>query len=127
MRRLGVMAANDLAGLLDQSMFGFVPHPGFCLAKSGVFAGLCAHGTVPVLAEDFKAEVDGLRDGVHLVSPRTAKAALDAGLERCSAAAWNWYKGHRLRIHAETYSILLVHPPAESETKIGAAAAESNV
>jgi hypothetical protein len=126
-RRLGVMAAKDIAGLLAQSMCGFVPHPSFCLAKSGIFAGLCAHGAVPVLADHFSEEVDELRDGVHLVSERTAKAALDAGLERCSAAAWNWYKGHRLRIHAETYSRLLVQTSVGLEAAICAAVRESGV
>jgi hypothetical protein len=126
-KRMGVLAAADLAVLLSQSMFGFVPHPPFCLTKSGIFAGFCAHGTVPVLAESFSKEVDGLRDGVHLISPRTAKAALAAGLERCSTAAWHWYSGHRLRVHAATYSRLLVQPPTEAETDMYAAARATSV
>jgi hypothetical protein len=120
-RRVGVLAAGDLGSLLSQSMFGFVPYSRFSLAKSGIFAGLCAHGTIPVLAESFPQEVDGLRDGVHLISPRTAKAALAAGLECCSTAAWNWYSGHRLKVHAATYSRLLVQPPTEAESEICAA------
>jgi hypothetical protein len=107
-RCLGVVPSLEVSRLLSESMFGFVPHPPFCLAKSGIFAGFCALGTIPVLADSFSSEVDGLTDGVQLVSPRTAKAALAGGLERCAAAAWNWYSGHRLHIHALTYARLLL-------------------
>jgi hypothetical protein len=117
-RRVGVLAAGELGSLLSQSMYGFVPHSSFVLAKSGIFAGLCAHGTIPVLAESFTQEEDGLRDGVHLISPQTAQAALDAGLESCSAAAWNWYKGHRVNVHAATYSRWLVQPATGVETEV---------
>jgi hypothetical protein len=120
--RMGVLAAADLARILSQSVFGFVPHPPFCLAKSGIFAGLCAHGTIPVLAESFPREMDGLTDGVHLVSPSTAKAVLSGGLERCSAAAWNWYSGHKLHAHAATYARLLLQPLPEAGMDVCTAA-----
>lgn len=107
-RRVGVLAAADLGNMLAKSMFGFVPYSWFSLAKSGIFAGLCAHGAIPVIAESFAKEVDGLTDGIQMISPRTAKAAASAGLERCSREAWNWYSRHRLSVHAATYSRLLV-------------------
>jgi hypothetical protein len=121
-RSVGVLAAADLGGLLSQSMYGFVPHPSFCLAKSGIFAGICAFGAVPVIPVSFSGEADGLRDGVHLISPRTAKAVLSGGLERCSAAAWHWYSGHRLHHHAATYSRLLVQAATEAEAVMSAVA-----
>jgi len=114
-KRKGVVAAEDLANLFSQTMFGFVPRPSFCLAKSGIFAGFCAHGTIPVLPDSFSGEVDGLRDGVHLVSPLTAQAAQAAGWERCSTAAWQWYSQHRLQMHAATYSQWLFQPSIEAE------------
>jgi hypothetical protein len=126
-KRVGSLPAAELGSLLSQSIFGFVPHPSFTLAKSGIFAGLCAHGTIPVLAESFSGELDGLTDGVHLISPRTAKSALTAGLEHCSTAAWNWYSGHRLRVHAETYSRRLVQPQTETETEFRAAAGDVGI
>jgi hypothetical protein len=126
-RRIGVLTADDLGSLLSQSMYGFVPHPSFVLAKSGIFAGLCAHGAVPVLAESFRQEVDGLRDGVHLLSPRTVKAALAMGLEHCSTAAWNWYCGHRLNVHAATYSRFLIQPPSEAEAEMCASGKAAGV
>ena len=43
-RRMGVMAAEDLGNLLSRTKFGFVQHSPLSLAKSGVLAGLCAFG-----------------------------------------------------------------------------------
>jgi hypothetical protein len=117
-RRVGVLSAEELGSLLSQSTYGFVPHSSFVLAKSGIFAGLCAHGTISVLADPFSQEEDGLKDGGHLISPRTAQAALDAGLENCSDAAWNWYLGHRVKVHAATYSRWLVQPAIGVETEV---------
>jgi hypothetical protein len=111
-KRMGALPSSELADLLDYSKFGFVQHHADCLAKSGVFAGFCAHGTIPVLAEPFDEEIDGLKDGEHLVSLRTARAASAAGLERCSLAAWAWYWEHRLHVHAETYSRFLAQQSA---------------
>jgi hypothetical protein len=103
-RRIGALAAPDLAELLANSLFGFVQHEPLSLAKSGVFASLCAQGVIPVIAEPFSGEVDGLKDGVQVVSRKTAGAVKDGGLERCSAAAWTWYSGHRLHVHASEYA-----------------------
>jgi hypothetical protein len=116
-RRMGAQAAADIARILSQSIFGFAQNRSCWLAKSGVFAGLCAFGVIPVIAESFPGEVDGLRDGVHLISPRTAKTALAGGLERCSAAAWHWYSGHRLHSHAAAYARLLFEPPTKAGTE----------
>jgi hypothetical protein len=111
-RRMGVLPAADLAGILSKSTFGFAQHESFALAKSGVFAGFCAFGAIPVVPKSFAGEVDGLMDGVHLLSPGTVKSALPGGMERCSAAAWNWYSDHRLHQHASIYAQLLIEPPA---------------
>ncbi len=121
-RRMGVLPAADLASVLSKSIFGFAQHESLALAKSGVFAGLCAFGAVPVIPKSFKGEVDGLIDGVQLISPLTAKSALSIGLERCSAAAWNWYSGHRLHRHAAAYARLLVNPSAGSDSGFPVAA-----
>jgi hypothetical protein len=124
-RQMGALSAADLAAIVSQSIFGFAQHSPSCLAKSGVFAGFCAHGVIPVIPKAFPGEVDGLRDGVHLISPGTANSVLAGGLERCSAAAWQWYAGHRLHVHAAAYTRLLVQQPAAAETEsfMGARAA----
>jgi hypothetical protein len=104
-RRVGLLPAEELPAVISQARFGFVAHPWFCLGKSSVFAAYCAQGTIPVLTGPFPAEADGLRDGVHVVSPRTAEAVRRAGWDGCSRAAWDWYMGHRLRAHLELYAI----------------------
>ena len=106
-RRAGALAAPDLADLLSHSIFGFAPHDPPSLAKSSICAAYCAHGTIPVLASTFPGEIDGLADGMNILSPRTAKAAREAGLERCSNAAWRWYSEHNLRTHASRYAAWL--------------------
>lgn len=103
-RHTGALAAPDLANLLSHSTFGFAPYDPPTLAKSSAFAGYCAHGTIPVLASTFPGEIDGLKDGVNVMSPQTAKVAQEVGLERCSIAAWRWYQGHGLAVHAATYA-----------------------
>jgi hypothetical protein len=103
-RRLGVLAAADIDRQFMRTAFGYLAYPPNCLAKSGVFAGYSAHGVIPVIAQHFRGEFDGLQDGVHLLSPRTAKSIEPAGLEQCSIAAWRWYAGHRLHDHAALYA-----------------------
>jgi hypothetical protein len=117
-RRMGLLSPTDLAHVVSESMYGFVSHDPDGLAKSGVFAGICAHGAVPVIAESFIGEVDGLRDGVHLASPRTAGNVVAAGLENCSMGAWRWYMTHRLNVHARVYAGLLHRDQSNSINKI---------
>jgi hypothetical protein len=102
-RRMGGLSATEIATQFSRSTFGFLSYPRMPLAKSGVFAGYCAHGVIPVIARNFSGHVDGLEDGVHVLSPRTAAAAQASGLEPCSIAAWHWYSAHRLHDHAELY------------------------
>jgi hypothetical protein len=103
-RRMGVLAATEIARQFSRSTFGFLSYPRMPLAKSGVFAGYCAHGVVPVIAQTFPGQVDGLEHGVHVLSPRTATAAQTSAWEACSIAAWRWYSGHRLHDHAAVYA-----------------------
>ncbi len=103
-RRMGVLAATEIARQFSRSTFGFLSYPHMPLAKSGVFAGYCAHGVIPVIARHFPGQVDGLEDGVHVLSPRTATGAQASVLESCSIAAWRWYSGHRLHDHAAVYA-----------------------
>lgn len=101
--RLGQLATENLAHMLSSCKFGFTAHSPLCLAKSSIFAGYCAQGVIPVLAESFRGEVDGLTDGIHVVSPVTAETARMRGAEKCSRSAWNWYMAHRVSVHAGQY------------------------
>lgn len=103
-RRMGVLDAAEIDREFTRTTFGYLARPPTCLAKSEVFAGYCAHGVVPVIAQDFPGEIDRLSDGVHVLSPRTAKVIGPAELEQCSIAAWRWYSGHRLHDHAAVYA-----------------------
>ncbi len=120
-RRMGVLAATEIATQFSRSTFGFISYPHARLAKSGVFAGYCAHGVVPVIARHFLGQVDGLVDGVQVLSPRTMIAAQASGLEPISIAAWRWYSGHRLRDHAAVYARWMDESMHESADRIEAA------
>jgi hypothetical protein len=109
-RSTGELSVSELADEIPRAMFGFLSYPAVYIAKSSVFAAYCSQGTIPVIAAPFAGEVDGLRDGVHLLSPRTLDAAIASGLDRCSSQAWQWYSGHRVHVHAETYARWLSQP-----------------
>lgn len=120
-RRMGILAATEIARQFSRSTFGFLSYPHMPLAKSGVFAGYCAHGVIPVIAQHFSGQADGLEDGVHVLSPRTATAAQASGLELRSIAAWRWYSGHRLHDHAAIYARWMDESMDESTDGIEAA------
>lgn len=103
-RRMGAMEAANVAGLLSRIAFGYVAYKAMHLAKSSIFASFCAQGIVSLIATPFSGEVDGLRDGVHLLSRLTIDGAMATGLEGCSREAWRWYSGHRIHAHAAMYA-----------------------
>ena len=102
-RHAGVLAVAEIDRLFAKTAFGYLAYPPNCLAKSGVFAAYTAHGVIPVIAQDFREEFDGLRDGLHVLSPRTAQEMKPESLEGCSQAVWRWYSRHTLRDHAAIY------------------------
>jgi len=112
-RRTGLLDAADLAAELSKTMFGFLSLPWKCLTKSSIFAAYCAQGTIPLLNNPLPAVVDGLEDGIHVLSPKTAAAVLSEGLERCSIEVWRWYAGHGLHAHATVYAHWLAQPQPE--------------
>jgi len=103
-RRLGLLAAEELPAVFSKTRFGLATAEWRYLPRSSVFAGYCAQGVVPVLAGHFGRPVDGLTEGVHVVTPRTVDAAREAGWQGCADAVWNWYQSHRVRVHAERYA-----------------------
>jgi hypothetical protein len=112
-RQTGMLAAADLANELSKTMFGFLTAPWWCLTKSSIFAAYCAQGTIPFLDKPLPGVVDGLEDGVHVLSEKTFAAALSAGLDRCSLQAWRWHAGHALHEHAAVYALWLAQPSPE--------------
>ncbi|MGA9060985.1 MAG: hypothetical protein WB341_04875 [Terracidiphilus sp.] len=114
-RRKGAQGVSELARELSLATYGFLPYAAMYLAKSSTFAAYCAQGAVPVIATPFAGEVDGLKDGVHLLSPKTASAARVCGLDHCSRAAWEWYSEHRIHVHAAAYARWLNQFAAQQE------------
>jgi hypothetical protein len=103
-KRMGLLPGGEVAAVFSRARFGVVHHPWFCLAKSSIFAAYCAQGVVPVVTKPFSQEVDGLAEGLQVVTPRTAACAARSAWEDRSRAAWKWYRTHRLRVHAERYA-----------------------
>jgi hypothetical protein len=108
--RRGELEASEVAAVLARAKFGFLSYTPLYLAKSSIFAAYCAQGAVPVIATPFDGQIDGLSDGVQVLSPETAQEALASGLDRCSIEARAWYDKHRVRVHATTYARWLNQP-----------------
>jgi hypothetical protein len=108
--RMGELPATEVAALLTRAKHGFLSYSPLYLAKSSIFAAYCAQGAVPVIATPFDGQIDGLSDGVHVLSPKTAQGSLASGLDRCSMEARAWYDKHRIRVHAATYAQWLNQP-----------------
>jgi hypothetical protein len=109
-QRMGPLGVNDLAGVLSHTVFGFVAHGPLSLAKSSICASYCAQGIIPVIAEPFEGEVDGLKDGLQVISPRSVARAKVNGFQHCSTAAWVWHSKHSVLMHAFHYrSWLLIN------------------
>jgi len=119
--RKGALPATEVAALLARVKYGFLSYSPLYLAKSSIFAAYCEQGAVPVIAEPFDGQIDGLSDGVHVLSPKTAHGALASGLDRCSIGARAWYDKHRIRVHAATYARWLNQPelvPEREEVRL---------
>jgi hypothetical protein len=99
---LGVLPPGQLDALLASSSIGaFSYNPAF-LGKSGVFAAFCAHGVPAMCFPNRRADPrtsDGLRSGVHFLSPGGESFAPHA-LHDVGRAASAWYRTHSIRAHA---------------------------
>lgn len=100
----GLLNEAEVAELLCQSLLAAVSYPLPFLAKSGIFAALCAHGTLPLVLNAGRcgaAQADGLRAGHTFITPawlraQPGPAAALAAATPIAASAWHWYQPHRL-------------------------------
>lgn len=100
----GLLQEAEVGSLLSQSLLAAVSYPLPFLAKSGIFAALCAHGTLPLVLNAGRsgaAQADGLRAGHTFITPTWLRAQLCpaaalAVATPIAAAAWRWYQPHRL-------------------------------
>lgn len=100
----GLLPEAEVAALLGQSLLAAVSYPLPFLAKSGIFAAICAHGALPLVLDSGRhcaAEADGLQAGrtfitsAWLQSQHSPATAL-ANAASIAEAAWSWYLPHRL-------------------------------
>lgn len=100
----GLLQEAEVGSLLSQSLLAAVSYPLPFLAKSGIFAALCAHGTLPLVLNAGRsgaAQADGLRPSHTFITPTWLRAQLCpaaalAVATPIAAAAWRWYQPHRL-------------------------------
>ncbi len=106
----GRMSNEAIHALLEAAAFGVVAYGSREAAKSGVFASYCAHAMTPVLLSDTDSASDGLRAGTHYLKgiPAAGPAPAEAG--RVAEAAFDWYQGHSVAVHAQTLGELLRAP-----------------
>lgn len=107
----GVLDALELPDALSRIRFGFITNTADRMAKSSTFASYCAQGTIPVIIEPFSGEIDGLRDGVQVISPRTLDAVGKNGYQACSTAAWQWQANNGVHVHAAHYRDWMLGAP----------------
>lgn len=100
----GLLDEKEVAKLLGRSLLAAVSYPLPFLAKSGIFAALCAHGTLPLVlnaGRTVAAQSDGLRAGHTFITPDWLRAQPDPAAAMAAStpiadAAWRWYQPHRL-------------------------------
>ena len=92
---------------ISSSMFGVVRYPKSHVAKSGVFASYCAHGTCPVVISDNYEMNDGLIANEHyLAGIKFAKQQCFSSM-KIGSSAWEWYQQHNINKHVRTLSTIL--------------------
>lgn len=100
----GVLPTVGIADLMKTARFGLISYSIDSVAKSGVFAALCAYGVTPVLLSEKSGHFDGLLAGKHYLPgiPSCINKATLSGEH-----AWEWYKKHNVSVHAQTFLNLI--------------------
>ncbi|HEV8577584.1 MAG TPA: glycosyltransferase family 1 protein [Thermoanaerobaculia bacterium] len=97
---LGVLPAEKVSKILQDSAAGFLAYPPAFLPKSTIFAAYCSHGALPVCSWDRH-----LRDGAPVAGRHYWAGSGDP--QAIASAARDWYAGHSLTGQAETFRRLL--------------------
>jgi len=107
---MGQLSAKEISGILLNSLAGFLNYGTDRLAKSGIFAGYCAHGVLPVSPRCNALSVDGIEPGKHYWVPDDRTTGLKHLLEVQVIAdnAYTWYQTHNLSVQAKTFSAYLI-------------------
>ena len=96
----GLLSEADVARVLAHSAVAAVSYPLPFLAKSGIFAAICAHGALPlVLNAGLEDHADGLSAGQQFITPTWLQNSAwlqHSAAQAIATAAWQWYQPHRL-------------------------------
>ena len=96
----GLLPEVEVASLLSCSQLAAVSYPLSFLAKSGIFAAICAHGCLPLVINAgliSAAEADGLSAGHQFVTPSWLQTHPDLrAAQPIATAAWQWYQPHQI-------------------------------
>jgi hypothetical protein len=104
---LGFQPAERVSQILAQSRFAALDYRHFPgnLAKSTIFAAICAHGTVPLCTQYNPSEADGLyRDRHYLLLDARLGQNREAKLQAIADAAYLWYSTHSLEKNTKAWA-----------------------
>ena len=103
--RAGFLPHDEAAVLLARSRFGYFDYYEGYLAKSGIFAALCAHGVAPITRLQPQVEQDGLRHGREFFDmDRESLPAGQGVFEALAVGAHRWYSPHNISATADVFA-----------------------
>lgn len=107
---MGEKTAHEISNLMLDSLAGIsYSNDNIKLTKSGVFAGYCAHGVVPVITQAKSSQADGLKVGTNfLFAGNQAKSIDIESLQTIADLALMWYKNHSLSKSVELFASQLL-------------------
>lgn len=125
LHRHGLLHEQEVAALLSQSQLAAVSYPLPFLAKSGIFAAICAHGALPLVlnaGRNRAAQADGLQAGRNFITPAWLQSQADpsaalSASQAIATAAWQWYQPHRRSAQRRLFQAWLTahaEPPCAS-------------
>jgi len=95
----GKLPAGEVSQRLQQAVAGFYDYtPGYW-AKSGIFAAYCAHGVLPVSAQNARPDKEGFAADEICWSATAENQNLTGGAaQEIATAAHEWYSAHSLGV-----------------------------
>jgi hypothetical protein len=104
--QLGYVTAEAAGILLNDSALGLLAYYDGYLSKSSLFAAYAAHGITTVLAAVNHSENDGIRHGVHYLTPDQLNRPASE-LEESGRSLFAWYHSHSLSATVTSFATQL--------------------
>ncbi|MCY7321412.1 MAG: glycosyltransferase family 1 protein, partial [Phormidesmis sp. CAN_BIN36] len=102
---MGKRSSTEISQILQTSIAGFLNYDPTRLAKSGVFAAYCAHGLLPVSANDGD-DRDQITAGQHYWVPSVSFN--HTALQTIADRAYLWYQTHNISAQANCFATTLM-------------------